>query len=446
MERTILTAKRPSRKLTAQQSQLPAGQTEATTSQKQQEQQQEQQQQQQFPLASPELPQQAEQQPQQPPPPQEPQAQQAVPPSTSSTTPAAKIEQSVTEGRLNRKVAILEAKCARLTRENMILQTSVKDHENLINAQASALRDLSSDHRSLQIQSGQATPKLQALEDEMSDNMSQVSELEGEVENTTERTMVLVREHATARREVSILRRFNKSLVKTVAEGRQKISHLEAVVSGMKFEIDAVVEERIRHSVLEAENAALRIDIASGMEQIRWLAQSQQHTSSELNAEDAEAEEKAWRERQRALERDWDTSGERLGIEFRGDSIWEEWEAGPHSEADEGASAAEADVQVASTATQTTPTPPPSPSPSSTPVAVVLASTATQTTPPPSPPSPPLLLLTAPTPPSSPVLSAAPSPQMPRTSGPTMGTQTEEKEEEEEGYSEGQPSWCAHPR
>lgn len=442
MERKILTAKKPSRRLAALQSHRPAGQTEATmkihherTKTPEEKKPQQSSLSQSSPLPS---------QPQQPPEPslvqpqeiekqtQSPPAQQSNPqpgPAPAPSTPPTPAPRnppphpigglhigSASQARSKAKEAIqvpetpvdLEAQWAKLFVENIQQRATIHDQEAMMASQASTIESQSKELKEVRVQSARSTPRLAALEMAVSDTESQISLLETEAGGEADRAATADHERLNAQREATHLRRVNRTLLNHRSEERGRIAHLKTLLARMKDELDSKAEESVRAAVLGAENAKLRTDLAAGMEQMRLMLRSQQELVSELNEEGRRAAEEAW---------DAKKQGENLGalgIDFRGESIWDGSEAGSLP-APAGGAEAEVGVEVASRGTQTL-APPSALSP-----IFFLAAIAPAAAPIPSPLPPPPESIT--------MTITAPTATATATSGHSTGTQTEEEEE-----------------
>lgn len=405
MQRKFPKPKKPSRKMAAPKAEEMEGTTTPQAPQPSPQQQQEQpppQQQQQQPQGPPEplhLPQQQPQQQQQQPPspPTQPEPATSLPvaqsPPQISSTPS-----FTSKGKASIYVPEtpqdLEAQWAHLFVENIQLKSTIRDNDALIADQAAAITNLSTETKLHKISSTQSSPRITALETALTDSTSKLSLIEEEASDTSTRTIAAGQGRTSAEREATKLRALNNTLLNKVTDERRKVADQQEVVDRMKGELDTMMEERLRSSVLESENARLRVDIMAGMEQMRLLVQNQQEVAMELHAEDAvEPEGEAGMVGENLGE---------LGIRWRGDSIWEENEAGPQVSAPVG------EAEVLHRATQTTTPPPPSPAP-----AMLEKVDAQTSTSPLSPGLPPLVLFTGPT-------------SSPTTNGPSRSTQTEE--------------------
>ncbi|KAF7513533.1 hypothetical protein GJ744_008827 [Endocarpon pusillum] len=315
-------------------------------------------------------------------------------------------------------------------------EAQVQHNESLLEKASDTVAQLHHQNMQLHRRTARTTPQLRDLEDALSDNMSQFSLMQEEIQDESARNTDLIQRYAAARREATDLRCLNNTLVNNLSEERRKVSTVEAQLERMKLEVDSVVEERLRFAVLEAENEALRNDLTLGMEQMMELARIQQQMSMDLNSEDADAEDDLRREEEAKLEpwlEDPYSVPKEIKMRFRRDSIWDSLQAGPRREEEVYANAG---IDMADRGTQTTP--PSSPFLGASPVAVLATTTPC---PPPSltapvvsidsprrspPPSPPLLLLTAATPPFPPAdqQRTAMTPTTPTKPPSSIGTQT----------------------
>ncbi len=281
-------------------------------------------------------------------------------------------------------------------------ETQVQNNERLLEKATYTMAHLHHENLQLHRETAETTPRLRGLEDALSDNISQVSLMQEEIEDESAGKIDLKQQCAAAKREAKDLRCLNNTLVNNLTEERKKVSRVEVHLDRLKLELDRVVEERLRFAVLEAENDALRNDLMVGMEHMMELAQIQQQMSIDLNNEDADIEDDLWREDDEKLDlqmKDPYNIPKEIRMRFRRDSIWDDLQAGPRRE---GEVYANAGIDMTDRGTEMTTPPPSSPfqGPSS---LTVLATTA---------PSPPPLLITATT-------SFPPAEQGPPTTPPT---------------------------
>jgi hypothetical protein len=220
--------------------------------------------------------------------------------------------------------ADLEDAWVKLYIENVRLKSAVRDRDSLISRHNSTISSLSTDNKHLHSVSNQSTPRISDLESQLDSNQFQLSQAEEEATSITNRTITAAEQRMIAEHEATTLRHLNNTLVNNLAEARKKVTHLESLLDRMKTELDNMVEERIRSSVLEGENAKLRADVETGMETIKELVQTQQEMSIELNELDAEEEA------ERSVEDEGENLGQLgIGMRFRLGSIWEGGEAQP---------------------------------------------------------------------------------------------------------------------
>lgn len=247
----------------------------------------------------------------------------------------------------------IEAFWASLYLDNVKLRQHIREHEHNLNDTTIKLDTAREELRVLKRQAAAANPLISNLETALVNNESQLSLLQDVADNTCVRTLSAGSERLAAQREVVHLRRLNNSLMNNISTDRGKIAKLEAQIERMKEEMsDDLIEVRMRNAVLEAENAHLRRDIATGMEYMQHLVKGQWEMSIELNMEDKERN--AIKRVEDELEEEEGENLDKLGIQFRGDSIWEGCEAGPQNETVPVA-VDEADVGVSSAVHQWAP-------------------------------------------------------------------------------------------